>query len=93
MIKVEKKLCEYPIKFKKINYKKIISITPEQKGDYDYIIDIIQLSTNNIAIASYTSFIAIIEPNNFNSIKNIQCNRNGIFKLLEIYLNNIKILK
>jgi len=92
MIKVEKKLCEYPIKFKKIPFKKIISITPEQKGDYDYIIDIIQLSTNNIAIASYTSFIAIIEPNNFNSIKNIQCNRNGIFKLLEIYLNNIKIL-
>ena len=39
MIKVEKKLCEYPIKFKKIPFKKIISITPEQKGDYDYIID------------------------------------------------------
>ena len=92
MIKVEKKLCEYPIKFKKIPFKKINTITPEQKGEYDYIIDIIQLSTNNIAIASYTSFIAIIEPNNFNSIKNIQCNRNGIFKLLEIYLNNIKIL-
>ena len=92
MIKVDKKLCEYPVIFKKIPFKKFIEIIPEQKGNYDYIIDIIQLSTNNIAIASYTSYISILEPNNFNSIKNIECNRNGIYKLLEINLNNNKIL-
>ena len=92
MIKVEKKICEYPIIFNKIPFKKLIEIIPEQKGNYDYIVDIIQLSTNNIAIASYTSFISIIEPNTFNSIKNIECNRNGIYKLLEINLNNNKIL-
>ena len=92
MIKVDKKLCEYPVIFKKIPFKKFIEIIPEQKGNYDYIIDIIQLSTNNIAIASYTSYISILEPNNFNSIQNIECNRNGIYKLLEINLNNNKIL-
>lgn len=92
MIQKEQKICEKRLKYKKKPFKNFIEIIPEKKGEYDYITDIIELSNKKIAISSYSQYISIVDSKNFNSIINIEGNRNGILKLLEIKINNTKIL-